>query len=49
MFPPAPDPPGMQDQPIDIALLEAIMIADGDPDSGVMQQYKVGVPLGVQG
>jgi hypothetical protein len=40
-------PPGYQDQPIDIALLKAFLPDAGDPDAAVMDDYAVGVRIGV--
>jgi hypothetical protein len=42
-----PDHPGAQEQPIDIALLQRLLVLAGDPDAEVMDLYRVGVPIGV--
>ncbi len=38
---------GDMDQPIDVRLLQAVLIRAGDPDPGAVDRLAVGVPLGV--
>ena len=37
----------LQNQPVDVLLLGAVMKAVGDPDWAVMKTFAVGVPLGL--